>query len=177
MKKTKFLVILTFLLSPSIVFAQPKSRTPIHPAKNVQLVWCDSHVCKEKSHLVGKASFYGKHYWQGRRMANGQPFDYRKKTVALWFLPLGTMVRITNLSNGLSVVAEVTDRGPAHTLHRIADLSQAAAEALDFLQEGVATVLIQPVIEVETVPTEIVMTLAEPEIPVEKKEIASIITP
>jgi rare lipoprotein A len=110
-------------------------------------------------------------------MANGQPFDYRKKTVALWFLPLGTMVRITNLSNGLSVVAEVTDRGPAHTLHRIADLSQAAAEALDFLQEGVATVLIQPVIEVETVPTEIVMTLAEPEIPVEKKEIASIITP
>src|SRR5258708_945876 len=55
------------------------------PASHVKLVYCDWHVCKdEKPHWFGTASFYGKHYWQGRRMANGQPFDYRKLTAASW---------------------------------------------------------------------------------------------
>lgn len=124
--------------------------TQKHHASGVKLVYCDLHVCAEKPHYIGKASFYGKHYWQGRKMANGKPFDYRKMTAALWFLPLGTQVRITNLENGKSVVVEVTDRGPAHSLHRVADLSQAAAEALDYTQKGLTTVLIQPVLTVET---------------------------
>jgi rare lipoprotein A len=55
------------------------------------------------------------------------------------------MVRITNLDNGLTVVAEVTDRGPAHSLHRIADLSQAAAEELDYMEKGLAHVTIQAI--------------------------------
>src|SRR5208337_1051701 len=83
--------------------ASPKK----HPASHVKLVYCDWHVCKdEKPRWVGTASFYGKHYWQGRKMSNGQPFDYRKLTAASWGIPLGTMVRITNLGNGKSVVVE-----------------------------------------------------------------------
>jgi rare lipoprotein A (peptidoglycan hydrolase) len=142
--------------------------------RTVKLVWCDLHVCQEKPRLVGKASFYGKGYWQGKKMANGQPFDYRKKTVALWHLSLGTMVRITNLENGKSVVAEVTDRGPAHSLHRIADLSQAAAEELGYTEKGVATVLIQPVVQVEIASTPL-PTFEEPQIEVDKTEVASVL--
>jgi rare lipoprotein A len=128
--------------------ASKKHRSTTH---TVKLVWCDLHVCQEKMQYFGTASYYGRGYWQGRKMANGERFDYRKKTVALWYLPLGTMVRITNLDNGLTAVAEVTDRGPAHSLHRIADLSQAVAEELDYVDEGLAHVMIQPIVACDLV--------------------------
>jgi rare lipoprotein A (peptidoglycan hydrolase) len=138
-----------------------------HPASHVKLVYCDLHVCEdEKPHYIGTASFYGKHYWQGRRMANGNRFDYRKLTAASWGIPLGTMVRVTNLSNGKSVIVEITDRGPAHVLHRVADLSQAAAEQLDYVQDGLAIVLIQPVVNFETETATIEARFVEPEIEV-----------
>lgn len=130
---------------------------------NVRIVWCDLHVCPEKPRPLGRASYYGKGYWQGRKMANGQPFDYRKLTMACWWLPLGSQARVTNLENGLSVVVEVTDRGPAHSLRRVADLSQAAAEQLDYIQHGLATVLITPVQAIETEASTLTETLVEPE--------------
>jgi rare lipoprotein A (peptidoglycan hydrolase) len=131
---------------------------------NVKIVWCDLHVCNEKVRPIGKASYYGKGYWQGRKMANGQPFDYTKLTMACWWLPLGTQARVTNLENGLSVIVEVTDRGPAHVLHRVADLSQAAAEVLDYTAKGLATVLITPVPALlDTVESPITASLVEPD--------------
>jgi rare lipoprotein A len=63
---------------------------------------------------------------------------------------MGTMVRITNLQNGKSVIVKITDRGPAHLLHRVTDLSQAAAEQLDYTAIGTTIVLIQPLVYVET---------------------------
>ena len=156
----------------SIGTASKKSTT-----HDVKLVWCDLHVCKEKTRLVGTASYYGKGYWQGRKMANGKPFDYRKKTVALWFLPLGTMVRITNLENGKTVIAEVTDRGPAHSLNRIADLSQASAEELDYTQKGLAKVIIQPLVQYETESVQVTDQLVEPQNTLQDTEVASIIVP
>jgi rare lipoprotein A len=158
--KTAFL-----LLAVSLLWTQPKAFAATQPkaqkgskrvigtaskhhstTHNVTLVWCDLHVCQEKPRFMGIASYYGKGYWQGRKMANGQPFDYRQSTVALWFLPLGTMVRVTNLDNGLTAVAEVTDRGPAHSLRRIADFSQAVAEELDYIGNGLAHVTIQAIV-------------------------------
>lgn len=140
--------------------------------------WCDSHVCVERTHFIGTASYYGKGYWQGRKMANGQRFDYRKLTAACWFLPLGTEARVTNLLNGKSVVVEITDRGPAHHLHRVMDLSQAAAARLDFIPRGLTTVLIQPLIRVETVSADLGTTLIGPQqIGAEKVLEASIIIP
>lgn len=122
-----------------------------HPASHVKLVYCDLHVCKdEKPRWIGMASFYGKHYWQGRKMANGNRFDYRKPSMASWGIPLGTMVRVTNLRNGKSIVVEVTDRGPAHSLRRVADLSQAAAEQLEYTAEGLTIVMIQPLVYFDT---------------------------
>lgn len=140
--------------------------------RDIKIVWCDLHVCKEKMRFVGTASYYGKGYWQGRKMANGERFDYQKQTVALWFLPLGTMVRITNLDNGLTAVAEVTDRGPAHSLHRIADLSQAVAEELEYTQKGLAHVTIQPIVKCDTESASITDELLPPQINVDKQVVS-----
>jgi|SRR5271157_3589657 len=137
--------------------------------------WCDFHVCEEPVHLIGTASYYGKGYWQGRMMANGHRFDYRKLTAACWSLPLGTTVQVLNLKNGKTVTVEITDRGPAHHLHRVIDLSQAAAEALDFKSEGLTTVIIRPLITVEPSAVEIETTLVEPQITLSNTEVASII--
>jgi len=173
--KAKLLLFLGLGLLPAIGQAaqitghqKPNSLATHHVKRhstthNVKIVWCDMHVCNEKPRPIGKASYYGKGYWQGRKMANGQPFDYSKLTMACWWLPLGTQARVTNLENGQSVVVEVTDRGPAHVLHRVADLSQAAAEALGYTAKGLATVLITPVpalLDTETTP--ITTPLVEP---------------
>jgi len=176
MTKLRLLFVVASLLaaSPMLSATQPTRTTtrplakavaskPKHaPRHRIAYTWCDSHMCREKPRLVGKASFYGKGHWQGKRMANGQRFDYRKPSVALWFLPLGTMARITNLENGKSIVVEVTDRGPAHSLHRIADLSEAAAEALGYADKGLAWVLVQPVADVEPELPALVRSFEEP---------------
>jgi rare lipoprotein A len=68
---------------------------------------------------------------------------------------------VTNLRNGKSIVVEVTDRGPAHSLHRVADLSQAAAEALDYVKDGMTMVMIQVVVLVDTEVAVLDTTLVE----------------
>jgi len=162
------------MLAASLLWTPHAVAAPKHSGtKDIKLTWCDLHVCQEKPHYFGKASFYGKGYWQGRKMANGERFDYRKKTVALWFLPLGTMVRILNLTNGKSVVAEVTDRGPAHALHRVADLSQAAAEELDYIDKGLTIVLIEPMVDPE--PEAVNPEIDPPQTDVDNLTVASII--
>ena len=57
-------------------------------------------------------------------------------------LPLGTIIRVTHLSNGKSVVVKVNDRGP-FIEGRILDLSLGAAKKLDMVDEGVARVKIE----------------------------------
>jgi rare lipoprotein A len=88
---------------------------------------------------LGMASWYGERH-QGRKMANGQKFDRRELTAASWTLALGTTIRVVNLRNGKSVVVTVTDRGPARRLHRVLDLSEAAALQLDYLGQGLAPI-------------------------------------
>lgn len=75
-------------------------------------------------------------------MANGQRFDRTKLTAASWDFPLGAVVRVVNVKNGDSVVVTITDRGPKQALHRIIDLSEAAANRLDYLDQGITQVLL-----------------------------------
>jgi rare lipoprotein A len=89
---------------------------------------------------VGIASWYGKHE-QGRKMANGKPFDRRRLTCASRWLPLGSMARVTNLNSGLTTEVEVTDRGP-HVKSRIIDLSEAAATKIGCIKSGLCRVVI-----------------------------------
>lgn len=85
----------------------------------------------DTSHYVeiGEASWYGGKF-NGRKTASGERFNSSKYTVAHKFLPLGTIVSITNLKNGKVVKARVNDRGP-YVKHRIIDLSKATASAVD----------------------------------------------
>ncbi len=87
---------------------------------------------------VGAASWYGEQY-DGETTASGEPFDMYDLTAAHASLPLGTFVRVTNLSNGRIVIVRVNDRGP-FVSGRIIDVSYDAARVLDFLKKGMQRV-------------------------------------
>ena len=108
-----------------------------------------SKAKKFKTQYIGTASWYGEKH-QGRKMANGQRFDRHKLTAASWYFPLGTKVRVVNVKNGESVVVTITDRGPNLRLHRIVDLSEAAAERLGYVGQGLTPVFLYPVPSFET---------------------------
>jgi rare lipoprotein A len=95
----------------------------------------------------GVASWYGRAWTvgHGRRgiMANGQRFNPHKHTAASFAYPLGTVLLVTNQANGKIAAVIVTDRGPAPELHRLLDLSESAAVALDYRNEGVTTVAVR----------------------------------
>ena len=86
----------------------------------------------------GMASYYGNEL-AGNRTANGERFDPGQLTAAHRTLPFGSMVRVTNMSNGDSVVVRINDRGPfAHG--RVIDVSQAAAREIGMHRSGTARV-------------------------------------
>ena len=89
---------------------------------------------------MGRASFYGPGF-AGRKTASGAIFRPEELTAAHRSLPLGTRVRVTNLSNGQSVLVTINDRGP-YIRGRSIDLSVAAARTIGMLHRGVAEVVI-----------------------------------
>lgn len=87
---------------------------------------------------VGTASWYGGKF-QGELTANGEIFDTFKISAAHKELTFGSVVRVYNLENGLSVDVRINDRGP-YVKQRIIDLSYAAAEEIDMIENGTAEV-------------------------------------
>jgi rare lipoprotein A len=83
----------------------------------------------------GVASFYS----EGIKTANGEKFDPGELTAASPSLPFGTRLRVTNVSNGRSVVVRVNDRGP-FVPGRVVDVSYSAAETLGMVGRGTAKV-------------------------------------
>jgi rare lipoprotein A len=90
---------------------------------------------------IGLASWYGREK-AGRRTASGEHFNPQLFTAAHRTLPLGTIVRVTNLSTGKSIKVRVNDRGP-FVRRRILDLSAAAGRTLDIRRNGMALVRIE----------------------------------
>lgn len=90
---------------------------------------------------VGSASWYGPGF-HGGKTANGEKFDQTEFTAAHRTLPLPSIVRVTNLENGKTVLVKINDRGP-FSKNRIIDMSQAAAGALGFRGQGTAKVRVQ----------------------------------
>lgn len=88
----------------------------------------------------GKASWYGGKF-HGRHTANGEIYDMNKKTAAHKTLPMGTYVKVLNLSNQKHSVVRINDRGP-FVKGRIIDLSRAVAEEIDLIGPGVVDVKI-----------------------------------
>lgn len=89
----------------------------------------------------GQASYYSDKF-RGKKTASGERYDSGKLTAAHKTLPFGTMVKVTNLSNGLSVVVKVNDRGP-FARGRIIDLSKKAARKIGMINAGVANVKLE----------------------------------
>lgn len=88
--------------------------------------------------LHGKASYYyGR--WIGRLTANGETYRASDVTAAHKTLPFNTMVRVTNLKNGKSVIVRINNRGP-YIKGRILDLSLVAAQTIDMTKAGVIPV-------------------------------------
>src|ERR1700737_3581159 len=87
-----------------------------------------------KPYQVGTASWYGD-YFEGKETASGEPFNMYDLTAARPSLPLGTMVKVTNLRNHKAVVVKINDRGPV-VPGRIIDLSYSAAKTLQFKGSG-----------------------------------------
>jgi len=87
---------------------------------------------------IGVASWYGPPY-HNRRGSNGEIYNMHALTAAHRTLPLGSIVRVTNLKTGDSTLVRITDRGP-FIEGRILDLSLAAAKKVDVWQAGLARV-------------------------------------
>lgn len=91
--------------------------------------------------LYGTASFYANKF-QGRKTANGETYNHSKFTAACNLVPLGTWIRVTNLSNKKSVLLKVNDR-----LHpknkRVVDLSLTAARELNYTNAGLTKVKVE----------------------------------
>src|SRR5712691_7922047 len=89
----------------------------------------------------GLASWYGNDF-HGRLTANGEVFDMASLTAAHPTLPMPCYARVTNLFNGKSLIVRVNDRGPYHG-NRLIDVSNRAAELLEFKGNGVARVRVE----------------------------------
>ncbi|MFZ4620932.1 MAG: septal ring lytic transglycosylase RlpA family protein [Bacteroidota bacterium] len=89
----------------------------------------------------GIASYYA-HDFHGKKTANGEIYDMHGFTAAHRSFPFGTKVRVTNTENGRSCVVRVNDRGP-FKLERIMDLSLGAAESLEMMKAGTASVKLE----------------------------------
>lgn len=102
--------------------------------------------------LRGRASWYGLRF-QGRRTSSGERFNRHEYTCAHKTLPFGTRLRVTNVTNGVSVVVRVSDRGPFRH-ERIIDLAEVAARPLGLVEAGAASVV------AEVVPTDTPLGIA-----------------
>ena len=90
---------------------------------------------------TGIASWYGPNFHQ-KLTANGEIFDQNAITAAHRTLPMPSIVRVTNLENGRSLIVRINDRGPfAHG--RIIDLSRRSAQLLGFIRKGTTKTRVQ----------------------------------
>ncbi len=92
---------------------------------------------------TGIASYYGRKF-HGRKTSSGETFNMWGMTAAHKTIPLNAKVRVTNLSNGKSVVVRINDHGP-HAKGRIIDLTRAAAAQIGMIEKGTARVKVEVV--------------------------------
>lgn len=130
-KGTCFLLIVIPLLFSCAVFSR-KSADSLKDTRE--------YPADENSQL-GVASWYGIEE-HGLPTATGERFSKNALTAAHKTLPMGTMVRVTNLENGRDVIVKINDRGP-FVEGRTIDLSYAAAKSIGLIRNGTANVRVE----------------------------------
>ena len=91
----------------------------------------------------GAVTYYAKKF-DGRTMANGEPFKIDSNFAASKSLPLGTVARVTNIRNGRSAVVEIQDRGP-YRHGAVLDVTPRVAAQLGLHHAGKGQVIISPI--------------------------------
>lgn len=107
------------------------------------------YEAKPLSVETGKASFYAGR-WIGRLTANGEHYRAEDCTAAHKKLPFNTMVRVTNLKNGKSVIVRINNRGP-YAKGRILDLSIVAAKKIEMIGDGIVPVKAEVLKRIEVI--------------------------
>jgi rare lipoprotein A len=103
------------------------------------LLWATPSVATQSDQPKTVIASY---YQHGARTANGERYNPDGLTAAHKTLPFGTKVKVTNESNGKTVVVRINDRGP-FTKGRTIDLSRGAAKAIGMIGSGVARVTLE----------------------------------
>ena len=121
---------------------QSQTKKKYSPNKPEKVRQTNTKSNNERDHkLKGVSSWYGPNF-HGKQTANGEIFDQYGITAAHKTLPLGTVVRVTNLDNGEWTILRINDRGP-YVGDRVLDCSYGAAKKLDFMEKGTANVEIK----------------------------------
>ena len=158
MRRFMTIILVIAFAIPSLT-AQNRPADP--PAKHspANAVVVQQKPGKRHWYQIGKASWYGPRF-QGKETASGETFDMYDLTAAHRTLPLGSLVRVTNLANNKQVTVRINDRGPVYR-SRVIDLSYEAAKLLGLKAAGVQTVRL----EVIAVPVQVADRGATPSLP------------
>ncbi len=145
MKKIKYLfylpVFLAVISCSSLSKSQPWIWEKSHKTSsggNLQKTSSGGNLQKTREQMDGTASWYGPNF-HNKKTANGEIYNQNAYTVAHKILPLGSIIKITNLENNKKIYARVNDRGP-YKKGRIVDVSKRIATELGFINMGTARV-------------------------------------
>jgi rare lipoprotein A len=142
-RSLRFPIVATALVVTAFFVASARTGSAVHAAApQTALNNAAPIVHEHRQHWFqfGRASWYG-HALQGLPTATGEAYDMNAMTCAHRTLPLGSLIRVTNLRNHRSLVLRVNDRGPMIET-RVVDLSYAAAKRLGFSARGTVKVRI-----------------------------------
>ena len=109
--------------------------------KTLAIVMLTLTTASSEANQQGVASWYGT---ENRVSSTGKRIQHHRPALAHRTLPIGTMVKITNIKSNKSVIAIVEDRGP-YIYSRIVDVNKAAAKKLDMINSGTAKVIIETI--------------------------------
>jgi rare lipoprotein A len=157
-RSLRFPIVAAALMATAFFLTSARSGISVHAEQSDSGTAKTQSVHRQHWFQFGRASWYG-HALQGLPTATGEAYDMNAMTCAHRTLPLGSLIRVTNLRNHRSLVLRVNDRGPMIET-RVVDLSYAAAKRLGFSQRGTVRVRLD-LIDAKPSPTE-VATLTKP---------------
>jgi rare lipoprotein A len=153
-RSLRFPIVAAILLATAFFLTSARTAPSVHAQPQTDQAANVPTVHRQHWYQFGRASWYG-HALQGQPTATGEAYDMNAMTCAHRTLPLGSLVRVTNLRNHRSLVVRVNDRGPMIET-RVVDLSYAAAKRLGFSYRGTVKVRLD-LIDTRPTPTEVAM--------------------
>ncbi len=153
-RSLRFPIVAAALMVTAFFMTSARTATSVHAEQSASNTVKAPTVHRQHWFQFGRASWYG-HALQGLPTATGEAYDMNAMTCAHRTLPLGSLVRVTNLRNHRSLVLRVNDRGPMIET-RVVDLSYAAAKRLGFSHIGTVRVRLD-LVDIKPSPSEVAM--------------------